>query len=208
MFFNNHRPTDRINIHWRVPVIVMVVAATADFSSRIDHLRDRLRSAARGRTQALSRRVHAADGRPAFAGFRGRLAMRGRYAGDLAHSLDRLLRATLGARERRRQQGERQLAAFDPRGRLGQIRARLVGASEQLAAAADVRKHRARAHFANVTARLDALSPMAVLARGYSVCWTGDGARVVRAARDVAVGDAIRVTLSDGTIAAKVSGTE
>jgi len=65
----------------------IVVAAKDDFCGRIDRLHDRLRAAARGRVQTLSRRVHIASGRPAFAGFPGRVAMRGRHAAELSHAL-------------------------------------------------------------------------------------------------------------------------
>jgi exodeoxyribonuclease VII large subunit len=58
----------------------LVVAAKDEFCGRIDRLEGRLRSAVRARVQGLSRRVHIVDGRPAFAGFRGRVAMRGRHA--------------------------------------------------------------------------------------------------------------------------------
>ena len=58
----------------------LVVAAKDEFCGRIDRLEGRLRAAARARVQGLSRRVHIVDGRPAFAGFRGRVAMRGRHA--------------------------------------------------------------------------------------------------------------------------------
>src|SRR5215204_4530295 len=56
----------------------LVVSAKDEFCGRIDRLHDRLRSAARARVQGLGRRVHIADGRPAFGGFPGRVAMRGR----------------------------------------------------------------------------------------------------------------------------------
>src|SRR5216684_6723843 len=56
----------------------IVVAAKDEFCSRIDRLRDRLRASTRGRVQSLSRRVHVLSGRPALAGFPGRMAMRGR----------------------------------------------------------------------------------------------------------------------------------
>ncbi|MBI3401377.1 MAG: exodeoxyribonuclease VII large subunit [Acidobacteria bacterium] len=186
----------------------LVVAATGDFATRIDGLRDRLRAAARGRLQGLGRRVHAADSRPAFAGFRGRLAMRARYAGDLVHTLDRLIRDALVARERRRQALERQLATFDVGRRLAQFRGRLDTSSKALLGAARRRREQARGHLADVAGRLETLSPLAVLGRGYAVCWTGDGARIVRAASDVSVGDTVRVNLSKGKITAKVSGTE
>src|SRR3954465_10667908 len=70
----------------------LVVSAKAGFCGRIDRLQDRLRAAARARVQGLSRRVHIADSRPAFAGFRGRVAMRGRHAAELSHALGRVVR--------------------------------------------------------------------------------------------------------------------
>src|SRR5215217_2779636 len=54
----------------------LVVSAKNEFCGRIDRLHDRLTATARARVQRLSRRVHIVDGRPAFGGFRGRLAMR------------------------------------------------------------------------------------------------------------------------------------
>jgi exodeoxyribonuclease VII large subunit len=186
----------------------LVVAATGDFASRIDSLRDRLRAATRACVQGVSRRVHAADSRPAFAGFRGRLAMRGRYAGDLAHTLDRLIRDAIVARERRRQTLERQLATFEFGRRVAQFRGRLDTSSNALLGAARRGRQLVSGHLSTVEARLHTLSPKAVLARGYSVCWTEDETRIVRSASDVAVGDTVRVALSKGKITAKVSGTE
>jgi exodeoxyribonuclease VII large subunit len=152
--------------------------------------------------------VHAADGRPAFAGFHGRLAMRARYAGDLAHALDRQIRAALAARERRRQTLERQLSTFDVGRRLARFRGRLNSSSTDLVRVARGRRAKADADFRSAAARLGALNPLAVLARGYAVCWTADESRIVRAASDVAIGDTVRVNLSKGKITAKVSGNE
>src|SRR5476651_2522845 len=104
----------------------LVVSAKDEFVGRIDRLHDRLRAAARARVQGLSRRVHMVDGRPAFAGYRGRVAMRGRHAAELSHALARVVRAGLASRERRRQQLERQLTTFDAGRRLASIRTRLV----------------------------------------------------------------------------------
>ncbi len=110
----------------------LVVSAKDEFCGRIDRLEGRLRAAARGRVQGLSRRVHIVDGRPAFAGFRGRVAMRGRHAAELSHALARVVRAGLAARERRRLQLERQLSMFDAGRRLASIRTRLVASRGRL----------------------------------------------------------------------------
>jgi exodeoxyribonuclease VII large subunit len=186
----------------------LVVAAKDQFCSRIDTLRDRLRAAADGRVQRLSRRVHVVDSRPAFAGFRGRLAMRGRHAAELSHTLARVTRAAAAAKMRRLQALERRLAAFDAGRRLARMKTRLVESDGRLTTAVRRRQHRAAALLGNAAGRLDTLSPLAVLGRGYAVAWNADKSAVLRDAAAVAPGDTVRVTLSRGEIEAKVSKSE
>lgn len=54
-----------------------------------------------------------------------------------------------------------------------------------------------------LTAKLDALSPLKVLTRGYALPRSADGA-VIRSVRQVEVKDEIRITLTDGELAAQV----
>ena len=55
-----------------------------------------------------------------------------------------------------------------------------------------------------MSARLEALSPLAVLARGYAVAYA-DGSRApLTAAKDVAIGGKIRVRLHEGELKAVV----
>jgi exodeoxyribonuclease VII large subunit len=61
----------------------------------------------------------------------------------------------------------------------------------------------AKASIAVAAGRLESLSPLNVLARGYSLTRNEQG-RLVRSIRDVKVGDAIEVTVSDGPIRAEV----
>lgn len=178
----------------------MVVAAKDDFCARIDRLSDRLRSAASGRVQALSRRVHVLTGRPAFAGYPGRLANKGRHAADLTHALARGGRATLLTRERQLQALQRRLAACDLRRRLGVVRARLVSADTRATAAASRRVHASSARLREAAARLDSLSPLAVLGRGYAVCWNADRTRIIRRAEQATPGDQVTVTLGEGEL--------
>jgi exodeoxyribonuclease VII large subunit len=56
-------------------------------------------------------------------------------------------------------------------------------------------------------ASLDALSPLAVLQRGYAIAQTQDG-KLVRDAKLVSVGDSIKVRLADGRLAARVESVE
>ena len=56
--------------------------------------------------------------------------------------------------------------------------------------------------------RLESLSPLAVLGRGYAVAWNADRTRALREASEVRPGDRIRVTLSSGELDCDVRGTE
>ena len=51
--------------------------------------------------------------------------------------------------------------------------------------------------------RLDGLSPLTILGRGYAIATRTDG-RALRSAADVAVGDEIRIRLGRGSIGAGV----
>ena len=61
--------------------------------------------------------------------------------------------------------------------------------------------------FVGLTAKLDAMSPLKVLTRGYAMART-DGGEVVKSIRQVQPGDIIRVTLSDGNLTAAVTEKE
>lgn len=56
-------------------------------------------------------------------------------------------------------------------------------------------------------ARLSALSPLAILARGYAVGFAADGRTVLRSPDDVRVGDRIELRVEHGTIGAVVDST-
>jgi exodeoxyribonuclease VII large subunit len=187
----------------------IVVSRKDEFLSRIDRLRDALRSAEMRRIQSLSRRVHVAAARPAFAGLPGRVAMRGRHAAELGHALARAGRDAVSIPMRRLQQIERQLSTFDAGRRLAAIRTRLVAADGRLTAAADRRNDRARGRMQQMVGRLETLSPLAVLGRGYAVCWNEDRTVALRDATTVAPGDRVNVRLARGELECDVrSATE
>lgn len=58
-----------------------------------------------------------------------------------------------------------------------------------------------------LSARLDALSPLKTLGRGYAICWQAPGAEVVRSVATVQAGDRVHVQLADGILQCEVEGT-
>jgi exodeoxyribonuclease VII large subunit len=185
----------------------LVVARHDDFRSRIDWLTRRLVANARNRVHGLSRLVHVLTARPALAGIPGRVVFRGRHTAELTHALATAGRAAVAVRQRRLQQLVRQLDAFDPGRRLAATRTRLVTADGRLLASVRRAHNRADARLRACAGRLDTLSPLAVLGRGYAVCWTGDGSRILRRAVEVQAGDGVRVTLAMGEIECQVLRT-
>ncbi len=182
----------------------IVVSRKDEFCGRIDRLHDRLRAAVAGRILFLSRRVHAATARPAFSGFRARVALRGRHVGELSHALAHAVRDAVAAKARRLQLAGRRLETFDAGRRLGAIRTRLVSGDGRLAAAIRARRHRADMRLRSAAARLDALSPLAVLGRGYAVAWNADRTVILRDASAVDIGERVKVTLANGELDCEV----
>lgn len=182
----------------------MVVSRKEDFCSRIERMNDRLTAAARTSIARLESRVHQLNRRPGMAGFPARLALRGRHTAEAAHHLRRAVNVAIDRRLRRYQALRLQLEQFDLRRRLGRVRSRLVGVDGALRAAAAHRRHRAEARLHTCAARLESMSPLGVLGRGYAVVWDASRTRVVRRAIEVKPGDAVRVTLSEGELTCEV----
>lgn len=185
----------------------LVVARKDDFTGRIDRLGERLTAAVVSRLRRLDTRLHQLVARPGFAAFPGRVALRGRFIAELTHDLADASRMLVSVRLRRLDALRRQLEAHDLRHRLATIRARLVAAEGSLEQAVDRQHQRARVRLATGLARLESLSPLGVLARGYAVCWNAERTAVVHDAAQLAVGDAVRVTLARGEARCTVTGT-
>jgi len=82
-------------------------------------------------------------------------------------------------------------------GRLARDRARLDAAGERLTAAGSRSLERAGAGLRLAASRLEDLSPLGILARGYAVCYAEDGA-VVRSSNVLDPGDRVLVRLHRG----------
>jgi exodeoxyribonuclease VII large subunit len=112
--------------------------------------------------------------------------MRGRLR-ELGHRLDALRRGLVHP-ARRLAEGAL---------RLGELRGRLFAAALRS-------RERAARRLGELAARLDALSPLAVLGRGYSLAFRESDGAILREARQVAPGDAILVRLARGRLRAAV----
>ena len=74
---------------------------------------------------------------------------------------------------------------------------------EKLAAGLNAALNRERQRFGQLASKLDALSPLKVLGRGYAIPRKGDGG-VVRSVSDVIPGDGLKLRVADGEISCQV----
>jgi exodeoxyribonuclease VII large subunit len=182
----------------------LVVRRKDEFSGHIEALARRAGSAMRGRLQRLDGRLHQLQARPAFAGVPGRVALRQRHVAELAAMLRRRTSSLITDTRRRVEGLGRGLAAQHPQQRLARGRSTLTAQDRRLAAAIGGRHHAADARLREAAAQLHALSPLAVLGRGYAMCWTGDGSTLMRTTAAVAPGDRVRVQLASGELGCEV----
>src|SRR4029079_9973045 len=140
------------------------------------------------------------ESRSGYAGFAMRIAMRGRRADNLSHQLLGAVRGQLGRRERLYQMLRLALERFDVRRRFGVVRTQLVGVDGRLRSSVDRQVHAADAPRLGARARLESVSPLAVLARGYAVCWNEDRTAIIRDAAAVERGDRVHVKLERGEL--------
>ena len=95
-------------------------------------------------------------------------------------------------------------ALLSPTGYLDQKRNNIALLKSRLLSAQIHGVERKKRRYVEMTAKLDAMSPLKVLTRGYAMAQTSEGA-VIRSVKQVNNGDSITVSLSDGRITATVT---
>jgi exodeoxyribonuclease VII large subunit len=117
---------------------------------------------------------------------------------------ERALRLRLREGRDRAQRAAARLRAAAPAARLEVARERHGAASRALLHHARAQVARSRARLAAQAARLDSLSPLAVLARGYALVRRARDGAVVREASDAPPGESLELRVAHATLEAEV----
>jgi exodeoxyribonuclease VII large subunit len=175
----------------------------------LDRVREAGRSMATNLEQLVDRkrqRLRALADRPVLSRPEALLAEARQRLDELAARLPRGAQARVdGARSRLAALAQRSVLSR-PDAVLGDARQRLADLADRLPRATDRRVERAGNRLGQAAGRLDALSPLKVLERGYAVATT-DG-RAVRSVDDVEVGDPVDVRVQDGRLDTEVQDIE
>jgi exodeoxyribonuclease VII large subunit len=181
----------------------IVVRRKDDFQERVEALGKRLAKARAFRFSELARRLERAATHGAFAAVRHFVELKGQRVDEAGFRARTSISRRIVEATRRLDSLERRLEARRIDRRIGESRARWMALRARLDAAERTRRETARRAFSTLGAKLETLSPLGVLGRGYSLTWTDRG-KLLRRARDVQVGDALRIDLHEGSVDCRV----
>lgn len=122
-------------------------------------------------------------------------------------AMEQAMRTTLAEKRAALDRIRSSRALQSPLSQLQDKRQRLDGLTDRLRHLYQLQIAQRQRELSRLSASLDAMSPLKVLSRGYSIVTTEDGA-VVRSYRGVAPGDRITVRTGSGTIRADVVSAE
>jgi exodeoxyribonuclease VII large subunit len=185
-----------------------VVQAKAELGSRIAGLEERLDASLRLRLARVRARVEAVTSHRVFEAERGRIRTRAQRVDDLVHRSGAALRRGAERGRERYARAAALLAGLRWERQVEARRERLLAREERLLELLRSRLERERNAVAGSVGRLETLSPLAVLSRGYALVWDAARGRLVRSAGEVQPGDRLRVRVSDGDLHARVTPRE
>ena len=184
----------------------LVIASADELRNQIESLRHRLRltlehrlAALDGRLEALRRSLH--DPRTML----GHLAQR---MDDLTGRLDLALQVSVTRRRERFERLQDTLRHNDPQVRIDALRQQInllsLQAERKMRQHVDILKQ----GFGDNAARLEVLSPLKTLARGYAIASRPDTGRIITDAAALVPGDPLLLTLWRGRVRCRVDALE
>jgi exodeoxyribonuclease VII large subunit len=184
----------------------LVAAREDQICSAIEQLGQNLSRFIRYRIVNARARVQEQALSQAFAEVRGRLRDASTATTSAQHRLQILVAELLRGAHLRADSLNRTLEPAQLRARLREARVRFDSAYTGCTTAIERQIEDAEKRFGLATASLDALSPLAVLHRGYAIAQREDGT-LLRDAKSVSIGDSVKVRLAKGRIKATVEDT-
>jgi exodeoxyribonuclease VII large subunit len=138
---------------------------------------------------------------------RGRIRDAATATSSARHRLEILVTQTLRSARLRNEALNASLAPAQLRARFAEARVRFDSAYTNCNIALEKQLEDAKGGLALAAASLDALSPLAVLQRGYAIAQSEDG-KLLRDASTLSVGDSVKIRLATGRIGATVRNIE
>jgi len=184
----------------------LVTAAQHRIGERILSLERRVYRAGEFHLLRARQRLHRISAGPVLARLRDAIGRREQRIDELRFRLSAAWDRRLRNRNNRLAALEARLRRHDPTLRLSLANRRVANANAALKRLAPEIVARRRLRLSHAGARLEALSPLAVLNRGYAIVYASDGS-ILRTAASARTGQQIRARLADGSVRATVFAT-
>lgn len=181
----------------------LVAAKEDELCASLAELGRNLSRLIRFKISSARNRAHEQALSQVFEEVRGRLRDAHTQTNKATHRLQLLVNHTMRAAQGRAERIAFKLAPERLQTRLGNATMRFESARNNCGAAVESRVEESRARLGLAAASLDALSPLAVLQRGYAIAEHDDG-RLLRDANAISPGDSMRVRLARGRVTARV----
>lgn len=185
----------------------LVAAREDEIIAFVESLTQDLVRGVRFRLMGERARVQAAAMSEGFDQVRTRLAQAREATLAATHGLERAMGRTAEGARRRVEAAACRLSPARTAQHAAASRMRFAVTQAALETAVASYLDDARGRLAVAVASLDALSPLAVLRRGYALAQARDG-RLVRSSRAVAVGEELRLRLAEGALRCRVEEAE
>jgi exodeoxyribonuclease VII large subunit len=181
----------------------MVVSRKDEFQERVERLRQRTGQAVRYRMTTLSGRVDRLTGHQAFLAVRHAVQMAGQHLDEASFHARTAMDKRLGDLRSRLSTVSSRLDALRLDRQVSESGNRLRHLVSRLTTGQKARLTLAGKSLSRLSAQLEAMSPLAVLGRGYSLAWDAEG-HLLREASAVETGDEVRLTLHRGELDCRV----
>jgi exodeoxyribonuclease VII large subunit len=185
----------------------LVIRSRQEIEAQAEELYRRLERAVRYRLLMARQELTERTQHGAFARTMDGINRRQQRLDELRFGLERAQRHFLERCHRRWEMASAAVRHYDARRRLAAVRQSLDSQTASLAAAVRARLLAGRAALDRRTAALEALSPVAILNRGYALVFDAEG-RLLKDASGLRSGDEIAARLARGRVRARVNSVE
>lgn len=177
----------------------MVASARDEMCARVAGLAEDMKQALRYRVMVLRGSLSKLESRRVFEQVQSNLRLLSQRVDDASYGMESALGASLKVRRARHAALALRLSDADLRRRLSEQRGRLSELNARVQSTGRIVLDSAGERVSIAAGKLDSLSPLGVLARGYAIAFDSQN-RIIKRAADVNRGDKVRVRVSEGEL--------